>query len=79
MAVEHIVVIYTINPASYPDVGFPTEMVEVAVIDSHRCTRLLDITVGYLNGSVVPGNVVDPLRERDPGKAKKLCRANRDF
>ena len=55
IAVEHIVVIYTVNPASNPDVGIPMDMVEVAVIDSRRCIRL-DVAAGYSNGSVVPGN-----------------------
>ena len=78
IAVEHIVVIYTVNPADNPDVGFPMDIVEVAVIDSRRCIRL-DAAVGYSNGSVVPGSVADPVRERDPGKAKSLCRVKRDL
>src|SRR3979411_1452944 len=81
VAVEHIVVINTVNPAVNPDVAFPIDMVEVAMIDSHRCNRLdaAAAAAGYSNGSVVPGNGAAPVPERYPGKAKGLRRVKRDL
>ena len=66
VAVENVVVINSINPAVNPNGIFPIEMIEVAMIDSHRFIWLA-VGAGYSNGSIVSISADVPVPESDPG------------
>src|SRR6266566_1771919 len=72
IAVENIMIIHTINPpARSLDGKIPIEMIEVAVINSHRSIRLR-AGATYSDGPAIPVNSAGPAPESDPGKSKRL-------
>ena len=77
IAVEHIVVIDTVDPTGNPDVGFPIHLIKMAVIDSRRSIR--SGASGQVDGAIVPDSAALHAAERYSCKSKRLRLIKRDY